>query len=139
GGGLSLASAISSTGVAEWIGGSMSRWEGVSIALMIVAVTAIIVFLTELTSNTATAAAFLPVVASVAAGLGAVPLALALPAAIGASCAFMMPVATPPNAIVYGSGKLVIADMARAGIWVNLLMIVLINLVVWLVALPLLG
>lgn len=139
GGGLSLAAAVSSTGVAEWIGHSISRWQGLSMVLLIVAVTTIIVFLTELTSNTATAAAFLPIVASIALGLGGAPLALALPAAIAASCAFMMPVATPPNAIVYGSGRLVISEMARAGIWINVFMILLIDLMVWFIGIPVLS
>lgn len=139
GGGLSLAAALSSTGVAEWIGDFISQWQGLSLLVLIVMVTAIIVFLTELTSNTATAATFLPIVASIAIGLGGAPLALALPAAISASCAFMMPVATPPNAIVYGSGRLVIAEMARAGIWINLFMIILVDLMVWFVGLPVLS
>lgn len=138
GGGLSLASAISSSGVAEWIGTSIATWEGLSILVMIVIVTTVVIFLTELTSNTATAAAFLPIVASIAIGLGYSPLSLVIPAAIAASCAFMMPVATPPNAIVYGSGRVTIAEMARAGIWINLFMIVLIGLVVWFIGLPLL-
>ncbi|MBW3670722.1 MAG: anion permease [Acidobacteria bacterium] len=139
GGGLSLASAVSSTGVAEWIGHSISRWQGLSMVLLIVAVTTIIVFLTELTSNTATAATFLPIVAAIAIGLGGAPLALALPAAIAASCAFMMPVATPPNAIVYGSGRFVISEMARAGIWINLFMILLVDLMVWFIGIPVLS
>lgn len=139
GGGLSLASAISSSGVAEWIGHSIARWEGLSLVVMIIVVTTVVVFLTELTSNTATAATFLPIVGSIAIGLGDAPLSLAIPAAVAASCAFMMPVATPPNAIVYGSGRITIAEMARAGIWLNLFMIVLIDLLVWFVALPLLS
>ena len=139
GGGLSLATAISSSGVAEWIGHAIAGWEAVPLVAMIVIVTTVIVFLTELTSNTATAAAFLPIVASIAVGLGEAPLALAIPAAIAASCAFMMPVATPPNAIVYGSGRLVIGEMVRAGIWLNVFMIVVVTLIVWFVALPLLN
>lgn len=131
GGGLSLASAISTTGVADWIGNSIQRWEALPFFVIFVLVTVIVVFMTELTSNTATAAALLPIVASVSIGFGHDPMALAVPAAVAASCAFMMPVATPPNAIVYGSDRLTIADMAKAGLWVNLLMIVLIDIFAW--------
>jgi sodium-dependent dicarboxylate transporter 2/3/5 len=89
----------------------------------------VIVLLTELTSNTATAATFLPVIASLAVGLGRDPLLLLVPATLAASCAFMMPVATPPNAIVYGSGKVTVPQMVRAGIWLNLVFVVLLTAV----------
>ncbi|MEL7833733.1 DASS family sodium-coupled anion symporter [Fodinibius sp. Rm-B-1B1-1] len=127
GGGLSLASAISSTGLAEWIGqgvGVIGTWP---IMLLVGVVVLLIVFLTEITSNTATTAAFLPILASVAIGLGENPMLLAVPAALGASCAFMLPVATPPNAIVYGSGKISIPEMSKAGLWLNLVFIVLLT------------
>lgn len=123
GGGLSLAAAIDRTGLNTWIGGSaagVSHWPVIAFVLL---VTAFIVFLTELTSNTATAAAFLPILGSVAIQAGWDPLVLTVPAAISASCAFMLPVATPPNAIVYGSGRVTVPQMARAGIWLNVLMI----------------
>lgn len=126
GGGLALADAIQKTGLAEWMGeslGGLSRWPVLAVALVI---TVIIVFLTELTSNTATAATFLPVVAALATGMSVDPLLFAVPAALGASCAFMMPVATPPNAIVYGTGRVTIPDMARAGALLNFLLIALI-------------
>ena len=134
GGGLSLADAIEETGLATWIGealGAVAAWPPL---LVVLTATTVIVFLTELTSNTATAAAFLPVVAALAVGIGADPLLLAVPVALGASCAFMMPVATPPNAIVYGSGRLTIPQMARAGFWLNLLMIVLVTAAAFLLA-----
>lgn len=101
---------------------------------VILAVTAVVMFLTELTSNTATAAAFLPVVASLAVGIGTDPLLLAIPTALAASCAFMLPVATPPNAIVYGTGALTIPQMARANIWLNLFFIALLPLMVYYLA-----
>lgn len=132
GGGLSLAAAIQQTGLARWIGEAMRGIGGWPVLLVVVAVTTVVIFLTELTSNTATAAAFLPVVAALAAGIGAAPLGLAVPTALAASCAFMMPVATPPNAIVYAGGRMTIAQMARAGLWLNLLMIVLITAAVFL-------
>ncbi len=128
GGGLSMASAINETGLAAWIGsgiGSFSTWP---VWVIVIIVVALIVFLTEMTSNTASTAAFLPILASVAIGLGENPLLLAIPTAIGASCAFMLPVATPPNAIVYGSDKITIPQMSKAGLWLNALMIGLISL-----------
>jgi solute carrier family 13 (sodium-dependent dicarboxylate transporter), member 2/3/5 len=134
GGGLSLAAAIQQTGLADWIGGQLGGLAGWPVFAIVLAVTTVVIFLTELTSNTATAAAFLPVVASLAVGLGADPLLLAVPTALAASCAFMMPVATPPNAIVYGTGRLTIPQMATAGIWLNLFFIALLPVVVFLLA-----
>jgi sodium-dependent dicarboxylate transporter 2/3/5 len=125
GGGLVLAGAVKSSGLAEWLGHAVGGFH-ISLFAMVVIVTALIIFLTELTSNTATAAAFLPLVGSIAIGLGENPFLLAVPCAIGASCAFMFPVATPPNAIVYGSGYVTIPQMAKAGIWLNLFFIVLV-------------
>ncbi|MDP3717190.1 MAG: DASS family sodium-coupled anion symporter [Acidobacteriota bacterium] len=134
GGGLSLAAAIQQTGLAGWIGGELSALSGWPVFVVVLAVTTVVIFLTELTSNTATAAAFLPVVASLAVGIGADPLLLAIPTALAASCAFMLPVATPPNAIVYGTGALTIPQMAHAGIWLNLFFIALLPLMVYYLA-----
>lgn len=134
GGGLSLAAAIQQTGLAGWIGGGLSALGGWPVLVVILAVTTVVIFLTELTSNTATAAAFLPVVGSLAVGIGADPLLLAIPAALAASCAFMLPVATPPNAIVYGTGALTIPQMAHAGLWLNLFFIALLPLMVYYLA-----
>jgi sodium-dependent dicarboxylate transporter 2/3/5 len=139
GGGLSLASAISRTGLAEWLGNAMSGLGTLPLVLIVVAVTAVLVFLTELTSNTASAATFLPILAAVAVGIGENPLLLVVPAALAASCAFMMPVATPPNAIVYGSGHVTVPQMARAGIVLNLLFIVALPLFALLLAGPVFG
>jgi sodium-dependent dicarboxylate transporter 2/3/5 len=121
GGGLSLAAAIKATGLAVWIGGATGTLAGASVVVIVVVVTTLIILLTELTSNTATTATFLPVVAAVAVSLGENPLLLVVPAALAASCAFMMPVATPPNAIVFGSGYLTIRQMIRAGVWLNVI------------------
>ena len=123
GGGLSLASAISDTGLAAWIGESLSAVGALPVVVLVLVVVLVIVFLTELTSNVATAAAFLPIMASVAVGIGENPLLLAVPAVIASSCAFMLPVATPPNAIVYGSGEVTIQQMMRGGFWLNILFI----------------
>ncbi|MDX1618034.1 MAG: DASS family sodium-coupled anion symporter [Balneolaceae bacterium] len=127
GGGLSLASAISETGLADWIGQGVGGLQAWPIVLMLAAVILVVVFLTEMTSNTATTAAFLPILASVAVGLGQNPILFIIPAALSASCAFMLPVATPPNAIVYGSGKVSIPEMSKAGLWLNLIFITLLT------------
>ena len=132
GGGLSLAAAITDTGLAEWIGMSISHLDWIPIFGLLLLSLLVIIFLTEITSNTATAAAFLPILASVAIMMGYDPMVLAVPAAIGASCAFMLPVATPPNAIVYGSGLVSIPQMARAGFAINLAMVVVISVAVYL-------
>ncbi|MEX2640960.1 MAG: DASS family sodium-coupled anion symporter [Balneolales bacterium] len=132
GGGLSLAAAISGTGLADWIGFSLSGLDWISMLFMLLISLTLIIFLTEITSNTATAAAFIPILASVAIMMGYDPLLLVIPAAIGASCAFMMPIATPPNAIVYGSGLITIPQMAKAGFVFNLLMVFLITGMIYL-------
>jgi len=134
GGGLSLASQVSASGLAAWIGDAMTVFSALPLILTIVMVTTVIVFLTEMTSNTATTATFLPVIAALAAAMGAEPMMLLVPAALGASMAFMMPVATPPNAIVFGGGQLSIPDMARAGFLVNLAAIAVIAGLVWALA-----
>ena len=131
GGGLSLAGAISQTGLAGWIGTQLDVLGGLPPVLIVMAMITILIFLTELTSNTATTAAFLPVVAALAISLGENPMLLVAPAALAASCAFMLPVATPPNAIVYSSGQLTIAQMARAGFLLNVIAIIVITLVAY--------
>lgn len=128
GGGLSLASAISDSGLAKWIGSGVAGLSDWPILVMILIVVTLIVFLTEMTSNTATTAAFLPIMASAAIGIGQNPLLFIVPAALSASCAFMLPVATPPNAIVYGSGRVTIPEMSKAGLWLNMTFIILITL-----------
>lgn len=125
GGGLSLASAISETGLAAWIGNGLAGLGALPVVAIVLIVVAIVVLLTELTSNTATAAAFLPIMAAVAVGIGQHPFLLTVPVVIAASCAFMLPVATPPNAIVYGSGAVSIRQMVRAGAVLNVLFILL--------------
>lgn len=137
GGGLALAGAIADSGLAAWIGARLTVVGGLAPVLVVLAVVTIIIFLTELTSNTATTATFLPVVATLALTIGENPLLLAVPAALAASCAFMLPVATPPNAIVFGSGHLTVPQMARAGFLLNIAGIVLITAVAY-AALPIL-
>ncbi|MBU0912396.1 MAG: SLC13 family permease [Gammaproteobacteria bacterium] len=128
GGGLSMAEQIQKTGVAELLAQQLQLLDGVPPILLLVAVTSLIIFLTEVTSNTATAAAFLPLLGPVAVSMELSPLYLVVPAALAASFAFMLPVATPPNAIVFASGKLQIKDMVRAGLVLNLVGIVAISL-----------
>ncbi len=137
GGGLALASAINDTGLADWIGAGTMGLAADSPLVLLVVMVAVVVFLTELTSNTATAAAFLPVAGAAAIGLGLDAAALAAPVALAASAAFMMPVATPPNAIVFGSGTVTIPQMCRAGLALNLIAIAIITglgyTLVWLI------
>ena len=123
GGGLSLASAIQTSGLAAWLGKGLMAGQGWPLVGLVLATTAIVIFLTELTSNTATTAIFLPIIAAFATSVSLNPLLLAIPAALAASCAFMLPVATPPNAIIFSSGHVTIPTMARAGILLNLVAI----------------
>jgi sodium-dependent dicarboxylate transporter 2/3/5 len=132
GGGLSLAAGISDSGLAGWIGSTFQQLDTLPVIVLILLATASVIFLTEVTSNTATAAAFLPILGSVAVGMGLDPVVLAAPAAVAASCAFMLPIATPPNAIVYGSGRVTIPQMARAGLAVNVVMIGLVTALMYL-------
>jgi solute carrier family 13 (sodium-dependent dicarboxylate transporter), member 2/3/5 len=139
GGGLSLASAVAASGLDAYLGLQLRGLGALPTVLLIAGVVTVIVLLTELTSNTATAATFLPILGGVAVGLGIAPLMLVVPAALAASCAFMMPVATPPNAIVFGSGYITMPQMVRAGVWLNLVGIVLVTAMVTLVGGAVLG
>lgn len=128
GGGLALAAKIKSSGLAEYIALQIQGADTISLVMGILIVTALITFLTEITSNTATAAGFLPLLGPVAESITGTPMVWVIPAAIAASCAFMMPVATPPNAIVFGSGQLKMGDMIRAGFLLNIVAIALITI-----------
>ncbi|WP_083441937.1 SLC13 family permease [Nitriliruptor alkaliphilus] len=120
GGGLSLARGVRETGLDSYIGGLMSGLGTLPLVLLVAATALIVLLLTELTSNTATAATFVPVLAGVAVAAGVDPLSLLVPAALAATCSFMLPVGTPPNAIVYASGHVTIGQMARTGMVLNL-------------------
>ncbi len=120
GGGLTMAEQIQRTGVADLLAQQLSLLDGISPVLILLLVTTLIIFLTEVTSNTATAAAFIPLLGPVAVSMDLSPLYLVVPAALAASFAFMLPVATPPNAIVFASGQLPIKDMVKAGLVLNL-------------------
>ncbi len=123
GGGLSLASAFGTTGLDVWLGGVLAGMGSPAPVVVLLCVTGLIVFMTELTSNTATTSTMLPVLAAAADGMGMDARPLVIAAAMSASCAFMLPVATPPNAIVFGSGRVTIRQMAGAGLWMNLVSI----------------
>jgi len=129
GGGLTLASAVTHTGLAQWLGSNLQAVGTLPLFMIVIAAATMIIFLTELTSNIATTATFLPVVGAIAIESGFDPIALTVPVTLAASCAFMLPVATPPNAIVFGSGLLTIPKMARAGLALNLIGIVLVSIV----------
>jgi sodium-dependent dicarboxylate transporter 2/3/5 len=131
GGGLALAEGFKETGLADWIGQHLSLIEGVSFFVLLLIIVAAVNFLTEVTSNVATASMLLPILASVAIKLDVHPFGLMVGATLAASCAFMLPVATPPNAVVFGPGYLKIKDMVKAGLWLNIISIILLSLMVY--------
>lgn len=131
GGGLAIAAGFSQSGLAEWIGKQLTVVSGIHFLWVIVIVTTLVIFLTEITSNTATATMMYPIMASLALAIHVHPFSLMIAAGIAASCAFMLPVATPPNAVVFGSGYIKIGDMAKAGFWINLFSIVVITLAIY--------
>jgi sodium-dependent dicarboxylate transporter 2/3/5 len=131
GGGLALAQSFRTSGLAEWIGSQLTLLDGLSLLFMLLFLVALMNFLTEITSNLATTAMMLPVLAPLALSVDVHPFILMVGATVAASCAFMLPVATPPNAVVFGSGYLKIFDMTRAGIFMNLLSIVLLTLITY--------
>jgi sodium-dependent dicarboxylate transporter 2/3/5 len=139
GGGFALAQGFQVTGLSELIGARFTGLQGVPPYMMIALVSCGLTFLTELTSNTATTEMILPILASVAVAMRANPLLLMIPATLSASCAFMMPVATPPNAIVFGSGRIRIAEMARVGVAINLVGVLIITVVFYFVGTAVLG
>jgi solute carrier family 13 (sodium-dependent dicarboxylate transporter), member 2/3/5 len=134
GGGLSLANGFQVTGLSTWLGELGAQLDFLPLVAIAALVTLVVLFLTELTSNTATAATFLPIVAAMGVGMGVGPLLFAIPAALAASCAFMLPVATAPNAIVYATERVTIPQMARAGFVLNLLLAAIIVLITFTIA-----
>lgn len=131
GGGLAIAAGFTQSGLSEWVGGQLIGLQGINVLIIVLVVAAFVLFLTEITSNTATASMMFPIMASLAVALGIHPYALMVTAAVTASCAFMLPVATPPNAVVFGSGYLKIIDMARAGFILNVFGTVFVGLAVY--------
>jgi sodium-dependent dicarboxylate transporter 2/3/5 len=133
GGGFALAKGFQVTGLSVLIGNKFAGLEGVSPIVMTLLICLSITFLTELTSNTATTEMILPILASVSVAMHINPLMLMIPATISASCAFMMPVATPPNAIIFGSGRIRIGEMARVGVFINIIGVMVICLIFYLI------
>lgn len=133
GGGLSLAGAVDRSGLSLWMGDWTKGFlEGqTNIILIVFVITAIVLFLTEFTSNTATITLFLPIGFGIAKALDVDPRIILIPATIASSCAFMLPVGTPPNAIVFSSGYVKIPQMAKAGIWMNILFVFIITTLVF--------
>ena len=145
GGGLALSKMFSQSGLSLWIGELARGFGTLPVIVLIFAIAALVLLLTEFTSNTATAATFLPIMAGVAIGIGLSAqgdqniLLLTIPVALAATCAFMLPVATPPNAIAFGSGYVKIGDMIKGGIWLNIIGVVLVTLATYLLAVPVFG
>jgi len=133
GGGMALAQGFETSGLAVWIGQQMTTLQGVTAILLVFLLIAAVNFLTEITSNLATTAMLLPVLAPMAITVDMHPFVLMVGAAVAASCAFMLPVATPPNAVVFGSGYLRIPDMVSKGIWMNIISIIVLTVFVYFV------
>ncbi|WP_249871344.1 SLC13 family permease [Oceanobacillus saliphilus] len=131
GGGLAIAAGFTSSGLSGWIGNQLTALQGVNIFIIIISVTALIIFLTEITSNTATATMMFPIMAALALAVDLHPFVLMIAAGLASSAAFMLPVATPPNAVVFGSGYLRIPDMVRSGFWLNIAGVILVTLTVY--------
>lgn len=132
GGGMALASGFEVTGLAEWFGMQMTLLEALPLILLVLIVIFSVNFITELTSNLATTAMLLPILAPIALKLDLNPYMLLVATTVAASCAFMLPVATPPNAVVFGSGYLRIPDMVKTGIWMNLISVLILTAMVYL-------
>ncbi len=131
GGGFALAAGFEKSGLAAYVGQQLVGLHQLPPLIIVMAVCTLLTFLTEVTSNTATTQIFLPILASLAVAINVNPLLLMIPATLSASCAFMLPVATPPNAIIFGSGEVRMTDMMRTGIYLNLLGIVLITAAIY--------
>ena len=139
GGGFALAAGFEQTGLSTWIGSLLGGLRGFPPLVMIAGTCLLLTALTELTSNTATATMAMPILASAAIRMGIHPFLLMIPGAIAASCAFMLPVATPPNAIVFGSGWVTIPQMARAGAAMNLIGVVVVTIIVYFIGTAVFG
>ncbi len=129
-----MAAAVSNTGLALWLGESLAPLNAFGTAVLVLAAVALVIFLTELTSNLATTATLLPVMGAIALQAGVPVIVLTVPITIAASCAFMLPVATPPNAIVFATGHISIPQMVRAGFFLNIIGIIIVTLIALFVA-----
>jgi sodium-dependent dicarboxylate transporter 2/3/5 len=131
GGGMALAAGFKDSGLALWIGSQMTLLDGISLFLLVIILITAVNFLTEITSNLATTAMLLPILYPMAITIDVHPFILMVSATVAATCAFMLPVATPPNAVVFGSGYLRIPDMVRVGVWMNIVSIIILTLFVF--------
>lgn len=131
GGGLSLSAMFSATGLSQWIGEQVGALSGLPSWVIILVVIVVDLGLTELTSNTATAAAFFPIFGAVAVGVGMDPLLMTIAVTLAVCSAFMLPVATPSNAVAFGSGEVSIKQMVRAGVWLNVISLALVMLMMY--------
>lgn len=131
GGGMSLAAAFSESGLTEWFGDLLEMLQGLPFILLLIVLAAIVLFMTEIMSNTAIANMLIPISIALALGVGIDPYAIMAVVALSASCAFMLPISTPPNAAVFSSDYLEIDDMVKAGIWMNIAAIIVIVLFVY--------
>ena len=139
GGGLSLAAAMQGSGLTLWIGEKLYGLNTFSLIMIVLSIVFVVNFLTEITSNLATVSMILPILATLSITLGLHPFIIMISATIAASCAFMLPVATPPNAVVFGSGYLRIRDMIKTGLFMNLISILLVSLYVYYILPEILG
>lgn len=131
GGGIALAIGFEGSGLAEWIGNQLHSLQGVSIFILLFIIIAAVNFLTEITSNLATTAILLPILAALAVVLDVHPYLLLVGATLAASCAFMLPVATPPNALVFGTRYIKMGDMIKTGVWLNIISILMLTVIVY--------
>lgn len=134
GGGFALATGFRDSGLSVWVGSQLAGLEMFHPIVIIIGISLAMTFLTELTSNTATTEMILPIIASLAVAIQVNPMLLMIPAALSASCAFMLPVATPPNAVVFGTNRISIGQMARTGIILNIIGVILVTAVVYFLA-----
>jgi sodium-dependent dicarboxylate transporter 2/3/5 len=128
---MALAAGFKDSGLALWIGSQMTLLDGISLFLLVIILITAVNFLTEITSNLATTAMLLPILYPMAITIDVHPFILMVSATVAATCAFMLPVATPPNAVVFGSGYLRIPDMVRVGVWMNIVSIIILTLFVF--------
>ncbi len=139
GGGFALAVAFGNSGLSAWIGNLLGGLSGLPPILLILIIAAVMTTLTEFTSNTAVTTLMMPILAGAGVGMGTDPRLLMIPATLAASCAFMLPVATPPNAIVFGAGQIKIKEMARVGLVMNLLSAIIVTTVTYIIAVHVFG
>lgn len=139
GGGFAIAAGFSDSGLTEWVGAQLATLQGVPLPILIAAIVLTMTFLTEVTSNTASTQMLLPILAATAQALKVNALLLMLPATIAASCAFMLPIGTPPNAIVFASGRVSLGRMAKTGFFLNLIAVLFITAFIFLWVVPVWG